>query len=81
MWQEKDDCRTCMCVRQTQNVELACVTETLIMCVAERRAAGRAYVAERQREVNKKVDALRPVNRTVISGRQATGTLQNLAMW
>ena len=62
MWQEKDDCRTCMCVRQTQNVELACVTETLIMCVAERRDAGRAYMAEREREVNKKVDALRPVN-------------------
>ena len=32
-------------------IELASVTETLIMCVAERRAAGRAYRAERHREV------------------------------
>ena len=68
-----------MCVRQ--NVELASVTDTLIMCVAERRAAERAYRAEHQRQVNKKVDALRHVNQYGYTGRPATGTLQNLGMW
>ena len=35
MWQGQDDFRTCMCVRQTENVKLPSVTENLIMCVAE----------------------------------------------
>ena len=44
------ECRICMCVRQTEILELASVTESVSMCVAERRVAGRAYRAERQRE-------------------------------
>ena len=90
MWQGQDDFRTCMCVRQTENVKLPSVTENLIMCVAE--GMRPQYTDLWQREVSKLVSYAKSTI-TLISGRgreketaelryvAERGRLQNLYMW
>ena len=60
-----------MCVRQTEHVKLASVTENLIMCVAERMRP--QHIDLWQREVSKLV--------SYAKSTAERGRLQNLDMW